>query len=150
MEIRFEYEDLINRCEQLSSFESEGKVDAAGRSRYLEIHINEVDKLLVQQYIEQARNILEERLSKMIQSVEDDAGKEEDKGIPGFTWHIRTDTRWKESTTFGRHIKEAIVAYAMSSWLNDKLPNRVAFYDSLFTASTEMAVKNIFKKQSPL
>lgn len=150
MKVVFKDEDLINRCEQLSSFESEGKVDEAGQSRYLEIHINEVDKLLVRQYIEQARNILEERLSKMIESVEDNAGKENDKDAPGFTWHIRTDTRWKESTTFGRHIKEAIVAYAMSSWLNDKLPNRVAFYDSVFAASTEMAVKNVFKKQSPL
>lgn len=141
MEIRFKYEDLIARCEQLSSFETEGKVDAAGQSRYLEIHINEVDRLLVKQYIDQARNVLEERMERMISSTTNTND--------GFRWNVRSDARWKPNTTFNRHVTEAIVAYAMSAWLSDKLPERVAFYDALFTASTEMAVKNIFKKQAP-
>lgn len=141
MEIRFKYEDLIARCEQLSSFESEGKEDAAGQSRYLEIHINEVDRLLVKQYIDQARNILEERIGRMLDGSVN--------STDGFRWMLRTDTRWKPSGTFERHISEAVVAYTMSAWLSDKLPERVAFYDALFTASTEMAVKNIFKKQAP-
>lgn len=154
MEIKIKYEDLIARCEQLSSFESEGKVDAAGQSRYLEIHINEVDKLLIQQYITQARGILEERMERMIASVTGNAGCEADENfdvhdIPGFTWTLRTDTRWKQNDSLAKHVSEAIVAYTMSAWLSDKLPERVAFYDTLFTASTEMAVKNIFKKQAP-
>jgi hypothetical protein len=154
MEIRFKYDDLINRCEQLSSFETEGKVDAAGQSRYLEIHINEVDKLLIQQYITQARGVLEERMERMIASVTENAGisdeaTEEAVEIPGFTWTLRTDTRWKQNNSLAKHISEAIVSYTMSAWLSDRLPERVAFYDALFTASTEMAVKNIFKKQVP-
>lgn len=156
MEVRFKYKDLIERCEQLSSFESEGKVDAAGQSRYLEIHINEVDKLLIQQYITQARCILEERMERMIASVTGNAGTqnsdeatEEAVEIPGFTWTLRTDTRWKQNNSLAKHVSEAIVAYTMSAWLSDKLPERVAFYDTLFSASTEMAVKNIFKKQAP-
>lgn len=154
MEIKIKYEDLIARCEQLSSFESEGKVDAAGHSRYLEIHINEVDKLLVNQYITQARGILEERMERMIASVTENAGisdeaTEEAVEIPGFTWTLRTDTRWKQNNSLAKHVSEAIVAYAMSAWLSDRLPERVAFYDALFSASTEMAVKNIFKKQAP-
>ncbi len=154
MEIKIKYEDLIVRCEQLSSFESEGKVDAAGQSRYLEIHINEVDKLLIQQYITQARGILEERMERMIASVTENAGisdeaTKEAVEIPGFTWTLRTDTRWKQNNSLAKHVSEAIIAYAMSAWLSDRLPERVAFYDALFTASTEMAVKNIFKKQVP-
>lgn len=154
MEVRFKYKDLIERCEQLSSFESEGKVDAAGQSRYLEIHINEVDKLLIQQYITQARGILEERMERVIASVTGNAGisdeaTEEDVEIPGFTWTLRTDTRWKQNDSLAKHVSEAIVAYTMSAWLSDRLPERVAFYDTLFSASTEMAVKNIFKKQAP-
>ena len=154
MEVRFKYKDLIARCEQLSSFESEGKVDAAGQSRYLEIHINEVDKLLIQQYITQARGILEERMERMITSVTENAGISDESTenaveIPGFTWTLRTDTRWKQNDSLSKHVSEAIVAYAMSAWLSDRLPERVAFYDTLFSASTEMAVKNIFKKQAP-
>lgn len=154
MEIKIKYEDLIARCEQLSSFESEGKVDAAGQSRYLEIHINEVDKLLIQQYITQARGILEERMERMIAGVTGNAGISDESTenaveIPGFTWTLRTDTRWKQNNSLAKHVSEAIVAYAMSAWLSDKLPERVAFYDTLFSASTEMAVKNIFKKQAP-
>jgi hypothetical protein len=244
MEIKIKYEDLIARCEQLSSFESEGKVDATGQSRYLEIHINEADKLLIQQYIAQARGILEERMERMISRVDDiyptlhpfdgilhtptlvemfnDGEMESDPimfvdqyftdeggetlykfvhvhraagdgwnfGYPvpdeydwnkspdsvfydgklyyrwnqdgtnivdfipdlpsqGLSWTLRTDARWKQNSTFTKHITEAIVAYTMSAWLSDKLPERVAFYDTLFSASTEMAVKNIFKKQAP-
>lgn len=154
MEVRFKYKDLIERCEQLSSFESEGKVDAAGQSRYLEIHINEVDKLLIQQYITQARGILEERMERMIASVTENAGISDESTenaveIPGFTWTLRTDTRWKQNDSLAKHVSEAIVAYTMSAWLSDRLPERVAFYNTLFSASTEMAVKNIFKKQAP-
>ena len=241
MTVEITYKDLIDRCEQLSSFESEGKVDAAGQSRYLEIHINEVDKLLVKQYIEQAKRALEERMERMIVGTTADiyaypfkevidfatvtavfnngelqshpiafvkmydqfgikalfkfvhVRKEESGaysiGYPvpdaydrskkydsvfydgnsyykwndlgtsieiapqppesAFRWTLRTDTRWKENASFAKHVSEAIVAYTMSAWLSDKLPERVAFYDALFTASTEMAVKNIFKKQAP-
>jgi hypothetical protein len=255
MEVEFRYKDLINRCEQLSSFESEGKFDAAGQSRYLEIHINEVDKIIIRQYIDEAKAILEERLDRMITDtlkVEDknvytfdrmmgensagymiwnikpDSERPDDAVIvflksvridtegsyateltdfyrfvycqinqssryiylstPAwyrdmnalflnsqdgkyyklqpregtgyelvetpddvdlFRWTLRTDTRWKQNASFAKHVSEAIVAYTMSAWLSDKLPERVAFYDALFTASTEMAVKNIFKKQVP-
>ena len=244
MTVEIKYKDLIDRCEKLSSFESEGKVDAAGQSRYLEIHINEVDKLLVKQYIEQAKRALEERMDRMISRVDDiyptflpfdgvlhyptllsmfyngemrsypikfvdsyftddggsnlykfahvrEASNGWDLGFPvpdeynwvkspdsvfydgvsyyrwnkdgtnivdfipdlssqGSSWTLRTDTRWKENASFSKHVSEAIVAYTMSAWLSDKLPERVAFYDALFTASTEMAVKNIFKKQVPI
>lgn len=155
MEIQIKYKDLIARCEQLSSFESEGKVDAAGQSRYLEIHINEADKLLIQQYIAQALGILEERMERMIASVTENAGisdetKEEAVEIPGFTWTLRTDARWKQNSTFTKHITEAIVAYTMSAWFSDRLPERVAFYDTLFNNSLNLAVKNIFTKQAPV
>ena len=250
MEVIFNYEDLIARCEQLSSFEAEGKVDAAGQSRYLEIHINEVDKQLVQQYIEQARGIIEERLERMLdgsvtitpdvfykfdaildnpilaydsfsdnqlqgaavafvrvywdknggndlyrfahyrESVDnsfmlDRVVPEEynnpssklynvtdkkfyrwndaksdividaksdiviDEVINGFQWTLRTDTRWKQNAAFERHATEAIVAYTMSAWLSDKLPERVTFYDTLFNNSLNLAIKNIFTKQPP-
>ena len=66
MEIKFNYQDIIDRCEQLSSFEARGKVDAQGQSRYLDIHIGEVDRMLIEQYIEQARYTLEEKFDRMI------------------------------------------------------------------------------------
>lgn len=71
MEVKIKYEDILKRCEMLSSFESEGKFDANGESRYLEIHINKVDEQLIQQYIMQARGILEERMERMIENIED-------------------------------------------------------------------------------
>lgn len=261
MEIKIKYEDLITRCEQLSSFEARGKVDANGESRYLDIHINEVDKQLVQQYIEQARDLIGEKIARMISSIEyryfdgyeevelpedrpffpfkqyltgssqsivDMAGLVEGTPAPnetfsdryflkgrgifviyngtdrkyyshpdavgidyihdpyneklyidenekkyqwgsrgftdytpkhnlvpiytdnGFTWSIRTDTRWNGINAFTKHIAEAIVSYVMSAWLQDKLPERVQFYDALFTSSLTMATKNIFTKQAPV
>lgn len=71
MEVKIKYEDILKRCEMLSSFESEGKFDANGESRYLEIHINKVDEQLIQQYILQARGILEERMERMIEDIEE-------------------------------------------------------------------------------
>lgn len=69
MEVKIKYEDIISYCEKLSSFEADRKVDANGESRYLELHINEVDKQLIQQYIVQARAILEERMERMIKDI---------------------------------------------------------------------------------
>lgn len=71
MEVTIKYKDIIDRCEKLSSFESEGRFDANGESRYLEIHINKVDEQLIQQYILQARGVLEERMERMIGNIED-------------------------------------------------------------------------------
>lgn len=81
MEVKIKYEDILKRCEMLSSFESEGKFDANGESRYLEIHINKVDEQLIQQYIMQARGILEERMERMIENIEDGCSVE----YPTFT-----------------------------------------------------------------
>ena len=142
MELKIKYEDIIGRCEQLSSFEARDKVDEAGVSRYLDIHINEIDKLLVRQYIDQARALLEQSMERMIDNVVT-------RDNEYFIWAIRPDKRWKPSPTFNRHIEEALVSYAMSEWLRDKLVERSKFYEALFTASTGMAVKNIFTKQPP-
>ena len=259
MEVKIKYEDIMHRCEQLSAFEADRKVDANGESRYLEIHINEVDKQLVQQYIEQARSILEERMQRMILRIEDvvleaaeevhsvqyfdsfivehpgykyivdnetqsslsggeivfvndlsafcymkhgnslagtsgytlytdmtsipeqpdyvfEKGKRKayrmkdsstytwnDKGdalipytIPdgpvsfeGFTWELRGGTRWSGIKTFTMHVNEALISYAMASWLRGKLDDRVPFYENLFSNMLAMAVKNIFTKQAP-
>ena len=141
MEVTIKYKDIIDRCEKLSSFESEGRFDANGESRYLELHINKVDEQLILQYILQARAILEERMERMIATMEDDSD--------GFTWTVRTDTRWNGSKTFTKHIHEAIVSYAMAAWLRGKLDDRVPFYEGLFNNTLSMAVKNIFTKQPP-
>lgn len=80
MDVKIKYQDIIDRCEKLSSFESEGKFDANGKSRYLELHINKVDVQLIKEYILQVRYILESRLSRMISYSEDfvieDVGEE--------------------------------------------------------------------------
>lgn len=273
MEIRIKYEGLIARCEQLSSFEARGKVDANGESRYLDIHINEVDKQLVLQYIKQARMVIEENILRMIKgstdgltetiikevaigtrpipetrkfypfetiikgsSIRDIEGLITDDRLPngvtivkryflfdaanprfaalgtdrryytnaevvgenytlgrgeaklyedkdgkryewssrgfydyvqkeetiyerveeevflvdaGFSWDIRTDSRWNGLNAFTKHVTEAIVSYAMAQWLSGRLDERVAFYESLFASSVAMATKNIFTKQVP-
>lgn len=141
MEIAFTHSSLMDRCEQLSSFEADGKFDANGESRFMEIHINSVDKLLVQQYITQARLTLEERIQDMITSSSSDTD--------GFTWVIREDTRWGKDGRFAKHCEEAIIAYAMAEWLRGKLDDRVPFYERLFNNSLNLAVKNIFTKQEP-
>lgn len=142
MEVVIKYDDIIDRCEKLSSFESIGKFDANGESRYLEIHINKVDEQLIQQYIVQAQGILEERMSRMIKEISEDAYQ--------FSWTIRTDTRWNGGNIFAKHVSEAIVSYAMAAWLRGKLDDRVAFYEQLFNTTLAAAVKNIYTKQEPV
>lgn len=72
MEVKFTYQELIDRCEKLSSFESEGKVDANGQSRYLELHINKVDEQLIKSYIDQARSAMEDTFERMIAEVDEE------------------------------------------------------------------------------
>lgn len=81
MNITIKYNDIINRCEMLSAFEAKDKFDANGQSRFLEIHINEVDKQLIQQYIIQARSILEERMERMIVSTNDSFEEEKKETV---------------------------------------------------------------------
>lgn len=151
MEVKFKYEDIFSQCEQLSSFEARGKVDANGNSRYLDIHIGEVDRLLVDQYITQAVINLQEAFSRMIVSTIPNAGIVETttEEIPGFTWVMRDDSRWNGAKAFTKHTAEAIASYVLSQWLSDKLPERVQFYEGLFTSSLAMASKNLFTKQAP-
>ena len=158
MEVKFKYEDIFSQCEQLSSFEARGKVDANGNSRYLDIHIGEVDRLLVDQYITQAVINLQEAFSRMIVSTIPNAGvvetttedgKTTTEEIPGFTWVMRDDSRWNGAKAFTKHTAEAIASYVLAQWLSDKLPERVQFYEGLFTSSLAMASKNLFTKQAP-
>jgi hypothetical protein len=69
--------------------------------------------------------------------------------VSGFTWSIRTTTRWNGIKAFTKHVNEAIVSYAMAAWLRGKLDERVPFYENLFNNTLAMAVKNIFTKQAP-
>ena len=94
-----------------------------------------------QQYAEQARVLLEEKFDRMIAAKTDE--------VDYFAWDMRTDTRWTGQRSFSKHVAEAIVSYAMSAWLQDKLPERVQFYDALFTSSLAMATKNLFTKHAP-
>jgi hypothetical protein len=248
MEVKIKYQDIIDRCEKLSSFEADGKFDANGESRYLDIHINEVDRLLVMDYVKQAQSILEERIERMIEITEDrvtqmaypfdriisgehgdyesyvidsksivdkeglllsfhkgeqkfvyestymvdgkliaytnpemigrnyifdkttqqyyqlkDSGKvytwsEDGTSLKefdgeliaeGFTWILKSVTRWNGIKAFTKHVNEAIVSYAMAAWLRGKLDERVPFYENLFNNTLAMAVKNIFTKQAP-
>lgn len=154
MDVKIKYQDIIDRCEKLSSFESEGKFDANGKSRYLELHINKVDEQLIREYAVQAKGILEERMERMISNVEDfvtetATEKEVETIVDGFTWTIRQDTRWDKSKSFIKHINEAIAAYTMASWLRGKLDDRVPFYEALYNNMLALAVKNVFTKQAP-
>lgn len=81
MNITIKYNDIINRCEMLSAFEAKDRFDANGESRFLEIHINEVDKQLIQQYIIQARSILEERMSRCIRNSTDTTFIDREEGL---------------------------------------------------------------------
>lgn len=86
MEVKIKYKDLIDRCEELSAFEANGRVDANGESRYLELHINEVDRKLVSEYIKQAVHSTVESISRMVENIEDTVDKEEEiEEIPDTT-----------------------------------------------------------------
>lgn len=67
----------------------------------------------------------------------------------GFTWNLRTDTRWNGAKTFAKLINESISSYAMAAYLKGKLDDRVPFYEALHANTLDMAVKNIFTKQPP-
>lgn len=105
MEVKIKYQDIIDRCEKLSSFESQGRFDANGESRYLEIHINEVDKQLVESYIKQATAIVTERISRMVESAEDTAVEGHDRvEVPDTTEaHPFAEIIPSSSTTLQNH-----------------------------------------------
>lgn len=100
----------------LSSFESEGKADANGESRYLEIHINKVDEQLIQQYIMQARGILEEKMERMIVEVEDSITSTVIVQVPDDTPYFEYDAFVSGSSLANYTVNESALSTAPSAY----------------------------------
>lgn len=142
MEYELKYSLALEKCKMLSSYEGRDAVGESGDSLYLRVKITEQDEPLIKRLFKNSAKVLEEQMARMIVS----ANYEMD----GFVWELRTDmTRWNNLRAFGENVLEAVVSYAMSEWLADKIPIRSGIYKNLCADMGKMAVNNLFAKIPP-
>lgn len=142
MVYNFDYTDVLSQCVMLSSYEGRDFVGKSGESLFLDIKITAQDKPLINTYIVQAAQILQEKMGRMITSA--------DYIENGFTWNIRTEeTRWNVNTKLDENLKEALVSYAMMNWLLEKKADKAPMYKSLWDDMSAMCVQNVFRKMPP-
>lgn len=138
----FSYNDAIDRCVMLSSFEGRDYTGDSGDSLFLKVKITEQDKPLIRTYLGQAARMLEDGMSRIITA----ATYDDD----GFSWEVRTEeTRWNVNKKLDENLGEALVGYSMMRWLSDRKPDRIGIYKNLWEDMSVMCVKNMYRKNSP-
>lgn len=142
MVYEFSYSGVVARCKMLSSFEGRDYVGDSGDSLYLRVKLTDQEDPLLIGYLDEAARRMEERVSRMVLASE--------YTDTGFTWTLRTEeTRWNVNRDLDRHISEALAAYAMARWLEDRKPSRVEMYRSLWEGSSAMAEMSLYRKNPP-
>lgn len=142
MVYEYRYDEALERCVMLSSYEGRESADGSGETKYLQIKNTEQDRPLILVYIAAAARLLQERMSRMITSAE--------YNETGFVWTVRTEeTRWNVNTKLDKNIQESLVSYAMMNWLAERKPDRVDMYRQLWQDMTQMCVANLFRKSVP-
>lgn len=144
MDIAFKYKEIIDNIKMLAAFEGREYVNTEGKSLFQSIIVTEQDFPLVKSYIHQAINSLQEQLARMILYTT----QTDDETV----WQIRGEqTRYNPSTqtALQKHLYEAVASYAMMKWMEERKPSRVAMYADLWQGSSQLAAKNIFRKDAP-
>lgn len=141
----FQYDDLLARCNTLSSYEGRNAVSANGESDYLKTKISNQDETLVRMYLQEGAHLLEDIIGgKIIASSE--------YGDDSFTWMLDIDTeRWSRDDTMSKSIMESVSSYAMKMWMdyNDK-PKRAETYEQIWQSMSAQVRRMAYRKTKPV
>lgn len=119
------YSDIFEKAQMFSSFEGGRLYDGNGETLFPVVNITDQDSDLISEYSKQAVNQIASTLRFAIDSttITDSV----------YTLTFVTDTALNTNRNTTQHIQEAIVAYVMEKWLENKSPERSASYKQIFT-----------------
>lgn len=132
--ITIEANTIYNKAVEFASFEAgRGVQDDA---LYPTLMINSRDKEFIHSYAEHAMNLIGGLLKFCIDDYDVEEGG-------GYTFSFRSDCTLgiKEKRT-EKHLTEAMTAYVMSRWLDNKLPERAKAYAQMYADMTSLLVNS--------
>lgn len=136
-----EYSRIIQRATMLSAFEAKMAFNTTGDRMFSDVRITAKDESAVKAYIQEGMNILISMLSRAFDITKTDTSTTSIWSIEG-----EDDNRLNISST---QFDEALASFALSRWLDNKLPQRAQAYASIFKDLSESSIKMSLKKRKP-
>lgn len=149
--ITLAYSDILQRATMLSAFEAKQAINAEGESMFQDVRIYEKDWSALNVYIREGAKLLEAKLATAftIDST-DDADPTTTPPTPAtkIIWTF-TDLDTRRTALSADKFTEAIVAYTLARWLENKIPNTAKSYVAMFQDLSDAAVKTAKTKSKP-
>ena len=145
MNITIPYSEPLERCKMLSAFEARESTN--GADLYDSVRITQKDEQAIRAYIVQAAELLEARIGIVLEEEGDYSNASQ------VTWNVHEDAARRSTGATGKSFvkaaQEAMVAFAMSRWLETKVQQSSASYKGMWADLSEAAVRIIKTKRKP-
>ena len=141
MSTKIYYEEIYDKCRDLSSAEGRRIMDAEGKSLYEAVHLTAQDKPLVFTMADEAASMVQAALRYAITDIAYDP----DGGTITF---VEGNALNKRSNA-DKLMLEALSAYVMMRWLDDKSRERSDAYKLIYENMLAAYVRTAYSKQAP-
>lgn len=145
------FEDITKRATMLSAFEAKQAINADGESMFGDVRIYSKDHEAITAYIQEGAKLLEAKLATAFTiDATDDADPSTTPPTPPtmIIWTF-TDLDTRRTALSADKFTEAIVAYTLCRWLENKIPNTAKAYVAMFQDLSDAAVKTAKTKSKP-
>lgn len=146
MNIIVSYSPSVERCKMLSAYEAREAVDANGERKYDSVRITDDEQSVILTYIKQSAELLESMLTSALLSEGDYTSDEQ------VTWEMSEDVARRKGGNNESLIKscqDAFAVFAMSKWLENKLPEQSQAYLRMWGDLSTAAVRIARQKRKP-
>jgi len=139
--ITLTFADIIQKATMLSAFEAKQSVNTDGESHFNDVRIYDKDHTAIKAYITEGAKLIEANLATAFTI---NSTTEEDT----ITW-LFTDIDTRRTTLTPDKFTEALVAYTLARWLENKIPNTAQAYVAMYKDLADAAVKTAKTKRKP-
>lgn len=139
--MNIKYEDIYAKCRDLSSVEGRRIVNAEGESLYDIVHLTEQDKPIVNTMADEAASVVQAAMRYAITDIVYDA--------EGGTITFVEGNVLNKKSNADKLMMEAISAYVMMRWLDDKSRERSDAYKLIYENMLAAYVRTAYSKQAP-
>lgn len=141
--MKLTYNNIFNRCQDISSYEGGRIVDDKGDSMYSVVHMTEQDKPLIEEYVKQSVESIRTQLYYAIDSISEDA--------EGVSISFISDQRLNADTAEARKSTESVItSYVMWQWLADKSDERAKAWSEIYNEMLRVMPMHTRKKKPVL
>ena len=140
--ITLAYSDILQRATMLSAFEAKQAINAEGESMFSDVRIYEKDHSALIAYIKEGAKLLESKLATAF-TIDSTAS------TTAITWAFTDNIDTRRVNITADKFTEAIVAYTLARWLENKIPNTAKSYVAMFQDLSDAAVKTAKTKSKP-